>query len=115
MNKIFVLSVIAFILSGCSANLARFSVASTGNIPISNSSKGEYVEGKDCTFNLFGFPIGNTQNRISGAVAKALEEAHKKGQPADALTNVDVSSNYVGIWIVGRDCVTAKGQAIGIK
>ena len=117
MSKSLVFSVVlgAFVLSGCSANLARFSVASTGNIPIANTTKGEYVEGKDCVTTIFGFPIGNTTNRVSGAVARALEEAHKKGQPADAVTNVDVSGKWWSIWIVGRDCITAKGQAIGVK
>ena len=105
----------AFVFAGCSQNLARFSVASTGNIPIANATKGEYVTGKECINYLFGFPLGNEQNRVSGAVAKALEVAQKKGQPADALTNVDVSSSFWHIIVYGRDCVTAKGQAVGVK
>lgn len=105
----------AFVFAGCSANLARFSVATTGNMPIANATKGNYVEGKDCITFIFGYPVGNTTNRVSGAVANALEEAHKKGQPADAVTNVDISSSYWSILIVGRDCITAKGQAIGVK
>ena len=105
----------AFVFAGCSQNLARFSVASTGNIPIPNAEKGEYVTGKDCINYIFGFPLGNELNRVSGAVAKALEAAQKKGQPADALTNIDISASYWSILVYGRDCITAKGQAIGVK
>lgn len=106
----------AFVLAGCSQNLARFSVATTSNVPIANSTKGNYVESKaECITVFLGIPIGNMTNRISGAVASALEEAHKKGQPADALINVDVTHTYWSALLVGRDCVTAKGQAIGVK
>lgn len=106
----------AFVFAGCSANLARFSVATTGNMPIANATKGNYVESEaECITMFLGIPIGNVANRVSGAVANALEEAHKKGQPADAVTNVDISSSYWSILIVGRDCITAKGQAIGVK
>lgn len=105
----------AFVFAGCSANLARFSVATTSNVPIANATKGNYVEGEDCLTMFLGIPIGNTTNRVSGAVAKALEEAHKQGQPADALINVDVTHTFWNAILVGQTCVTAKGQAIGVK
>ena len=105
----------AFVFAGCSQNIARFSVASTGNIPIANATKGDYVTGEDCIHNIFGISLGNEENRVSGAVAKALEAAQKKGQPADALTNIDISASYWSILVYGRDCITAKGQAIGVK
>lgn len=106
----------AFVFAGCSANLARFSVATTSNVPIANATKGNYVESEaECITVFLGIPIGNVANRVSGAVANALEVAHKKGQPADALINVDVTHTFWTAILVGRDCITAKGQAIGVK
>lgn len=103
-------------LTGCSQNMAKFSAVSTGNVSFSkDTQKGEYVEGKDCIHLVFGIPFGNSNNRISGAVAKALEKAVKKEQPADALVNVDIRASYWNIIIYGRNCIIAKGQAIGIK
>ena len=87
-----VLSVL--VLSGCSQNLAKFSVASTGNAPLaSNIEKGEVVQGKSCITRVFGIPFGNRNNRISDAVGKALEVAAKKNQPADALQHVDIRAS----------------------
>lgn len=80
-----VLSVL--VLSGCSQNLAKFSVASTGNAPLaSNIEKGEVVQGKSCITRVFGIPFGNRNS-------KALEVATKKNQPADALQNVDIRAS----------------------
>ena len=109
------LALSSLIFVGCAQNIARFSVASTSNIPIANSTKGEYVTGKECVNVILGIPLGNLQNRVSGAVAKALEEAQKKGQPADALINVDISVSFWSAIIYAQNCVTAKGQAIGVK
>lgn len=119
MKKSLVFGLIAagLFFTGCSQNLARFSVASTGNLPMQNVEKGDYVKGKDCVWRLFGFPLGNTQNRVSGAVAKALEQSAKgRGNAgADALTNIDISSSFWSLIIIGKSCITAKGQPISIK
>lgn len=106
----------AFALSGCSQNLARFTAVSTTMIQLPETNqKGDYVSGKECINYIFGIPLGNHNNRVSGAVAKALENAYKNGQPADALTNAEVAQSYWTTIIFGRDCVTARGQAIGVK
>lgn len=106
----------AVLMSGCSQNLAKFSVASTGNVPLASSSeKGEYVQGKACISKVFGISFGNKQNRISEAVAKALEVAAKKNQPADALVNVDIRASNWSLLFFGKNCIIAKGQAVGIK
>ncbi len=103
-------------LTGCSQNMAKFSAVSTGNVSFSkDAQKGEYVEGKDCIHSVFGKTFGNTRNRVSGAVANALEVAVKKGQPGDALVNVDIRESRWSIFIYGKSCIIAKGQAIGIK
>lgn len=106
----------ALFFAGCSQNVARFSVASTENLPLQNVKKGDYVKGKDCVWYLFGFPLGNTQNRVSGAVAKALEVAAKKDKEgvgaSDALVNVDISVSSWTLFIISKDCYTAKGQPI---
>ncbi|WP_394959528.1 hypothetical protein [uncultured Helicobacter sp.] len=104
-----------FVLSGCSNNLARFSMATTSNLPVTNVQKGEIVKGKDCITEILWFGIGNTQNRVSGAVANAIEQSVKKGNHADALINVDISHSYWSAILFGRDCITAQGQAISIK
>ena len=84
----------AFFISGCSQNIAKFSVATTGNMNMpSNLQKGTTVEGKDCITRVFGIPFGNRNNRVSNAVGKALDMATKKGQPNDALVNVDIRSS----------------------
>lgn len=91
-------------------------MASTENLPLQNVKKGDYVKGKDCVWYLFGFPLGNTQNRVSGAVAKALEVAAKKDKEgvgaSDALVNVDISVSSWTLFIISKDCYTAKGQPI---
>ena len=48
MKKSLVFGLIAagLFFTGCSQNLARFSVASTGNLPMQNVEKGDYVKGK---------------------------------------------------------------------
>ena len=104
----------AFFISGCSQNIAKFSVATTGNMNMpSNLQKGTTVEGKDCITRVFGIPFGNRNNRVSNAVGKALEMATKKGQPNDALVNVDNRSSSWNIIIFVRQCIIAKGQPIG--
>ena len=112
--------VCAFVLAGCSAgvNLAKFSIATTQNMPLpSNIKKGEYVEGSVCAKYLFGYQLGGELNdRVSSAVAEALIIAHKRGEPADALTNVQIRgevTSYLGIY--ATDCVYAKGQAVGVR
>lgn len=102
------------LMTGCSQNVAKFSVATTGNLSLPSSlSKGKTIEGKDCITRFFGIPFGNTKNRVSNAVGKALDEAAKKGEPSDALVNVDIRSSYWSIIIFGRQCIIAKGQPVG--
>lgn len=120
MRKLTLLGLVlgSLLFVGCSQNVARFSVATTGNLPMKDVEKGDLVKGKDCITTVFFFGLGNTQNRVSGAVAKALEKAVKKGnseKPADALVNVDISHSYWSAIFFGRDCYTAKGQAISVK
>lgn len=118
MTKFSFLAVIlgAFVLAGCSQNLARFTAVSTTMIQLPETNKkGDYIAGKECVNYIFGIPLGNQNNRVSGAVAKALENAHKQGQPSDALTNAEIASSWWSILIFGRDCITARGQSIGVK
>lgn len=117
MNKslFFVLITSIFIFAGCSQNLAHFSMASTGNLPITNLEKGNYVTGQECITFILGIPIGNFQNRVSVAVSNALENASKAGFHADALTNVDISVSAWSILLFGQNCVTAKGLPVVIK
>ncbi|MGX2984423.1 hypothetical protein ACWIWK_02970 [Helicobacter sp. 23-1048] len=116
MFKISVACAFALLLGGCSQNLAKFSVVSTGNVSLAEKSeKGDYVEGKDCIHEVLFWSLGNRFNRVSGAVGKALEKAAKKGQPADALVNADIRASYWSIFFYGRNCIIAKGQATGIK
>jgi len=90
-------------------------MASTGATPLpDNIQKGEYVSGDDCIRRILFFTFGNTENRISGAVADALEKAAKKGMPADALINVDITTSYTNLLLYASDCIEAKGQAIGL-
>lgn len=103
------------LLGGCSQNVARFSIVSTGNIQMDKLNKGDTIEGEDCITFILGFPIGNTTNRISGAVANALEVAHGSGQPSDALVNVDVSMKYWSAVLFGRNCVVARGQPVSTR
>lgn len=104
-----------FALVGCSQNVARFSVATTGNLPLQNVEKGDTVKGKDCITRIFWFGLGNTQNRVSGAVGAALDQASKNGKPSDALVNVDVRHSAWSAIFFGRDCFIATGQPITIN
>lgn len=99
---------------GCSHSLARFSVATTSNLPLTDVKKGENIEGKDCLYYFLGIPLGNTQNRISNAVGDALDKAHEAGQPADALVNVHIKTSGWSIILFSGDCVYAAGQPIAI-
>ncbi len=114
IKSLIIIALGGVILTGCSKNIARFSVATTGNLPLQNVEKGETVKGKDCRTYIFGFPLGNTQNRVSGAVGKALDQASKKGRPSDALVNVDIRSTWWTILIFGRSCLVASGQPITV-
>ncbi len=109
----------AFVLVGCASgvNLAKFSVATTQNMPLADKTKkGEYVEGSVCAKYLFGIQLGGELNdRVSSAVAEALIIAHKRGEPADALTNVQIRQETTSYLIYATDCVHAKGQAIGVR
>lgn len=100
---------------GCSDNLARFSVASTGSLPVKMEKGGEIVKGKDCRTKILFWELGNTNNRISGAVSDALNKALKKGHPSDALQNVDISYSRWSVILFGRNCYTATGQPVTIK
>ncbi|MGX3045548.1 DUF6567 family protein [Helicobacter sp. T3_23-1056] len=109
-------AVLALFMAGCSQNLAKFSVASTGQAPLaSNIAKGETVQGKSCITKVFGISFGNRNNRISDAVAKALDNAAKNNQPSDALTNVDIRASSWSLLFFGKNCIIAKGQPIGVK
>lgn len=110
--SILLLSLVVFY--GCSQNIARFSVATTGNLPMTNVKKGKTVEGRDCIHSIFGIDIGNENNRVSGAVSDALDKAADEGQPSDALVNVDIKHSSWSILIYGRDCIYATGQPIAI-
>ncbi|WP_334089448.1 hypothetical protein [Helicobacter typhlonius] len=59
--------------------------------------------------------VGNTQNRISGAVANALDVAAKQGLPSDALQNVNISYSTWSVVLFGRNCYTATGQPVTVK
>lgn len=111
---LFILSVALFLV-GCSHNIARFSVATTGNLPMNNVEKGPTVEGKECIHFILGIPFGNKANRVSGAVSDALDNATNAGYPSDALVNVDILQSHWTILIYGQDCITATGQPIAIK
>ncbi|MBQ7078261.1 MAG: hypothetical protein IJM92_01040 [Fibrobacter sp.] len=115
MKKFILLLSLVILICGCSQNLARFSIVSTGATPLANNvQKGEYVTGSDCIRRILFFTFGNKENRISGAVADALEKAAKKGLPADALINVDISTSYTNLFLYESDCIDAKGQAVGL-
>ena len=102
MKKFILLLSLAILICGCSQNLARFSIVSTGATPLANNvQKGEYVTGSDCIRRILFFTFGNKENRISGAVA-------------DALINVDISTSYTNLFLYESDCIDAKGQAVGL-
>ena len=103
------------LLVGCSENLARFSIASTGSLPVKMEKGGEIVKGKDCRTKVLFWEVGNTANRISGAVAKALDSAAVKGHPSDALQNVDISYSRWSVLFFGRNCFIATGQPVTVK
>lgn len=109
------LGMVALFFSACSHNMARFSVASTSSLPVKMEKGEAVVKGKDCITSILFIPIGNSNNRISGAVGKALDIAHKKGYPSDALQNVDISYSYWSIILFGRDCWIASGQPVTVK
>lgn len=70
----------AFFISGCSQNIAKFSVATTGNMNMpSNLQKGTTVEGKDCITRVFGIPFGNRNNRVRNARKSFKRLKAKKG------------------------------------
>lgn len=81
MKTIVVLALLCGIafFCGCSQNLARFSLVSTGNVPLADVEDGEYVTGKDCIRRILFFTFGNRNDRISGAVVDALEKAIRVG------------------------------------
>lgn len=105
----------AVFFAGCSNNLARFSLASTGLLPVKMEKGGDIVTGKDCRTYILFWGIGNANNRVSGAVADALNVAAKKGEPSDALQNVDISYSSWSAFFFGRDCFIAKGQPVTVK
>ncbi len=110
-----ILALSFILLCSCSQNIARFSIVSTGATAVPNTvQKGQYVSGSDCIRRILFISFGNETNRISGAVANALERAAKKGLPADALINVDISSTYKNFIVYGSNCIVAKGQPIGL-
>ena len=115
--KIFILSILfGFLMVGCSTNLATFSLASTGNVPISGLDKGDYVTGESCRFHLFWIPFGNSENRVTIATADALEKASRQGFHAEAMSNLSVWHTSWGILgLFGADCIKAKGQPIKLK
>ena len=100
------------LLGGCSTNLARFTIASTNNVQTANLKKGNIIEGEDCITDILGIPIGSMNDRISRAVANALEAAHSSGQPAEALINVEISMRNWTVILFGQSCVIARGQPV---
>ncbi|WP_334094583.1 hypothetical protein, partial [Helicobacter typhlonius] len=105
----------AVLLAGCSNNVARFSVATTGSLPVKMEKTDKTVKGKDCITSILFWDVGNTQNRISGAVANALDVAAKQGLPSDALQNVNISYSTWSVVLFGRNCYTATGQPVTVK
>lgn len=112
--KLFILAVSCLFFVGCSTTLGTYSFASTGNIPI-EAKTGNYVEGSDCIHSVFGISFGNKENRITIATAKALENANKKGEPDQALSNVVITQSDWSILFYGQNCINVIGQATGIN
>lgn len=104
----------AVFFCGCSQNLARFSLVSTGNVPLANVEDGGYVVGKDCIRRILFFTFGNRNDRITGAVVNALERAEKKELPSDALVNASISHSSADFLLFSWDCYEAKGKAIRV-
>ncbi len=117
MKTVFMLTLFfcALFLCGCSQNLARFSLVSTGNVPLVGVEDGEYVVGKDCIRRILFFTFGNRNDRITGAVVNALERADKKDLPSDALVNASISHSSADFLLFSWDCYEAKGKAIRVR
>lgn len=61
-------------------------------------------------FIILFWTIGNSNNRVSGAVADALNVvAKKRGSLLMALQNVDISYSSWSAFFFEQDCFTAKG------
>lgn len=115
LSKILMPLILTSTLMGCSSSLGRLSLVSTGATPISeNTKKGAYYNGSSCIRRILFFHFGDEINRLSNAVADALEEAANDNQPADALINVEMRESYFNILIYGSNCIDVKGQAIGL-
>ena len=114
MKNIIKVSLFALILVGCSQPLAHYSIASTNNMSIRGAEIGDYFEGESCVWRIFGIPTGSMQFRESDALAKALQEAHKAGHKADALSNVTIESTSWTALLFGKSCIVAKGQATSV-
>ncbi len=117
MKTVLVLSLFCgmVLFCGCSQNLARFSLVSTGSVPLAGVEDGEYVTGKDCIRRILFFTFGNRNDRISGAVVDALEKANEKELPSDALVNASISHSSADFLLFSWDCYEAKGKAIRVK
>lgn len=110
--KLWLLAMIAILISGCSTNLGTYTFASTSIIDSDVERDMNYIKGESCLFHILGIPIGSMSNRITIATMNALEEAHKKGYHAETLTDVTINNTAWTALLFGQNCIEVRGRPL---
>ena len=76
------------------------------------------IEGKDCTWSVLGYRLGetptvyraflNTMNQQDGG-GIPLVTAKAAGTPLKAVRNVSISNEGFSAWVVGKSCIVVTG------
>lgn len=78
------------------------------------------IEGKDCSWSVFGYSMGLPDVRAAFRNAATQKESgwipgqsgDSKGPQLKAIRNVSVEEGGFNIWVASRSCVTVTGEGL---
>ncbi len=102
-----------------SRRLGQFTAASTNNVRNLNYSRKSgtkaRVFGQSCYKKIFGFRIGDTDDRIQKAMDSAIADGEEAGLDGDLLVNVRIAEENQDFIVYLRNCVIVEGDLVKIK
>ena len=98
-------------LAGCSFHQGDLTMASSKNVPLSETLVRRGVEGKDCIQNVLGIPLGSLVPDYKEAADNALATA----PGANALSDAVIYQEPLIFLLYNRTCIRVRGDAVTIS
>jgi len=119
MKSILLLSTAAVLLNACASSQTakQFRYIGYEDAPSNPKSVGT-IEGRDCSWSVLGYSMGQPTVRSAFLNAAAQRKegfipgqtGETKGKQLKAVRNVTVENDGFNIWVAGRTCVVVTGE-----